>query len=191
MSMGHDALLRDLREKGDAQIRTIWQTAEAEAAKHRNEIEAALAAEESKFSEQEHRLWKELRATILMEAHKKADQIVILAQQELADRLYELARQALTELRDSNYEDFFARLVQELPAEQWKEVRVNPQDASLAGKSFPTARVTNDDSITGGLAALTSDGLEVINTLDKRLERAWESMLPGLLANFRNKETAA
>jgi vacuolar-type H+-ATPase subunit E/Vma4 len=61
-------------------------------------------------------------------------------------------------------------------------VRVNPEDVALAGKYFPGAEIIPDRNITGGMDASTADGtIRIINTFEKRMERAWTDMLPVLI----------
>jgi V/A-type H+-transporting ATPase subunit E len=69
----------------------------------------------------------------------------------------------------------------ELPAD-WKTVRVNSEDAGIAREHFPEAGIITDDSISGGMDVMTEDAkIRVINTLEKRLERAWGDVLPHIM----------
>ena len=89
---------------------------------------------------------------------------------------------SLPALRKAGYEAVFGKMVQELPALSWKRVQVNPGDVALAGRYFPAAEIVPDPGITGGLDVSTEDGsIRVINTFEKRLERAWSDMLPLLI----------
>jgi V/A-type H+-transporting ATPase subunit E len=47
---------------------------------------------------------------------------------------------------------------------------------------FPDAEVIADESISGGLDAATAGGrIRVVNTFEKRLERAWPILLPEMI----------
>jgi len=70
----------------------------------------------------------------------------------------------------------------EIPPLPWKTVRVNPEDVGIARKHFPGAVIITDEGISGGMDVMTGDGkIRVINTLEKRLERAWGDILPHLM----------
>ena len=64
-------------------------------------------------------------------------------------------------------------------------MRVNPEDIELAKAYFPDSEIIPDGNISGGLDVLTGDGrIRVINTFEKRLERAWADMLPELIRDI-------
>lgn len=70
----------------------------------------------------------------------------------------------------------------ELPLLSWKTVRVNPEDSEIAGRHFPGAEIITDAAVSGGMDTMSGDGkIRVINTLEKRLERAWEDIATDLL----------
>jgi V/A-type H+-transporting ATPase subunit E len=59
---------------------------------------------------------------------------------------------------------------------------VNPEDVGFAKNIFAGADIIPDKTIAGGVDAMTDGGeIRVINTFEKRLERAWVDMLPELL----------
>ncbi|MEW6601620.1 MAG: V-type ATP synthase subunit E family protein, partial [Nitrospirota bacterium] len=68
------------------------------------------------------------------------------------------------------------------PAAAWDEVRVHSDDAVMARRYFPGAAVVADDQVSGGFEAAAENGRRhVVNTFEKRLERAWEEILPLLV----------
>jgi vacuolar-type H+-ATPase subunit E/Vma4 len=59
---------------------------------------------------------------------------------------------------------------------------VHPDDVERAKTCFPNAEITAMEEISGGLEVTSDDGLvTVVNTCEKRLERAWESLLPEMI----------
>ena len=127
---------------------------------------------------------KQTEAT-LSEAEKKARLINIAEDLMLSGRLYRISRASLRMLRNSDYQGSFRLMLEELPPLDWKTVRVNPEDAGLAQEHFPEAGIIIDDNISGGMDVMTDDGkIRVINTLEKRLERAWGDILPHIMKEF-------
>lgn len=121
----------------------------------------------------------------LSEAEKKARLINIAEDLRLSERLYTIAQGSLRKLRDSDYQVPFRNMAAELPPLPWKTVRVNPEDAGTAREHFPEAGIIIDDSISGGMDVMTADGkIRVINTLEKRLQRAWVDILPHIMKEF-------
>jgi V/A-type H+-transporting ATPase subunit E len=127
---------------------------------------------------------KQTEAT-LSEAEKKARLIHIAEDLRLSERLYRISHASLRMLRNSDYQGSFRIMAEELPPLAWKTVRVNPEDAGLAQEHFPEAGIVTDDSISGGMDVMTDDGkIRIINTLEKRLERAWADILPNIMKGF-------
>ena len=103
----------------------------------------------------------------------------------LSERLYRISHASLGRLRNQEYEGFFKNMAAELPLLPWKTVRVNPEDVGIARKHFPGAEIITDEGISGGMDVITGDGkFRVINTLEKRLERAWGDILPHIMKEF-------
>jgi vacuolar-type H+-ATPase subunit E/Vma4 len=81
--------------------------------------------------------------------------------------------------------DVFSLLVKELPHMHWKDVRVAPRDVEIAQKHFPDSNCLPDDNISGGLEVMRDDGrVSITNTFEKRLEKAWEDLLPLLISSM-------
>jgi V/A-type H+-transporting ATPase subunit E len=121
----------------------------------------------------------------LSEAEKKARLINIAEDLKLAERLYRMSQASLCKLRNRDYQGSFRIMAEELPPLPWMTVRVNPEDAGLAQEHFPEAGIIIDDNISGGMDVMTDDGkIRVINTLEKRLERAWGDILPHIMKEF-------
>lgn len=121
----------------------------------------------------------------LSEARRNARLINIKADLRLSERLYRISQSSLCELRNHAYRDYFRLMAEELPPLEWKTVRINPEDAGLALSHFTKAEIMADDSISGGMDVMTdNEKIRVINTLEKRLERAWVDILPHIMKEF-------
>ena len=119
---------------------------------------------------------------ILAEAERESRVISIETNVMLAERLNRISRSFLPGLREREYDEIFRSLAAELPSHSWKEVRINPEDSALAREHFPGAEIIPDALITGGMDVSSVDSkIRVINTFEKRLERAWEDIIPDLL----------
>lgn len=181
--MGCEELIESLRKEADARVRDIWEEAEEEAGKMRSGVSRRLEALRKDnaagiFAGEE-------SAKVLLEADNRARMIRLISEDRLSVRLYSLASSSLRLLRDQRCEDIFNRLALELPSLAWQRVRVNPGDAGIAIKFFPGADIATDTNITGGMEAEAEEGsVRVLNTLEKRLERSWPQMLPGLLGDI-------
>jgi V/A-type H+-transporting ATPase subunit E len=183
--MGSEELIGSLRKAGEKQVRLVREAAEREADAVRagaglkvEQLRAESAVRRSVMAAAE-------AAAAVAEAQKRARAQRLLAEKTLSDRLYSIAIGSLRRLRDEGYPDAFEKLARELPSFEWRTVRVNPADAGLARRYFPGAEPVPDESITGGLDAATVDGaVRVINTFEKRLQRAWPEMLPVLMKDI-------
>jgi V/A-type H+-transporting ATPase subunit E len=99
-----------------------------------------------------------------------------------------LASNQLPWLREHSGKGLFSTLAAELPSVRWSVVRIHKDDIDLARAAFPEAQVEGDSGITSGLIAQSEDGsMQVINTLEKRLERAWPQLLPELFRLVRKE----
>ncbi len=187
--MGRDELLETLRAQGEARSLAIWRKAEVEVARLQGEKDQTIdqmrretaAGFESRAAEQ--------ARPILLQAEREARGIRCAARRELAERLYRLACENLDRLRDEGYPGLFAALAKELPAQHWSRIQVAPADGDLARSHFPEAEVEIISQLSGGLKGIDQSGrLQVDNSLDKRLERAWPRILPELLQALGPKE---
>jgi vacuolar-type H+-ATPase subunit E/Vma4 len=119
---------------------------------------------------------------VLAEEGGRARSIRLGAEKTLSDRFFSVARASLAQLRLTGYPEIFEKLARELPPLPWKIVRVHPADKELARAFFPDAEIAPVETITGGLDAATADGaIRVVNTFEKRIERAWADLLPLLI----------
>ena len=119
---------------------------------------------------------------ILSEAEKKARLVTIAEDARLSERLHKISQASLRGLRKLDYQCSFRNMAAELPPLGWKIVRVHAEDAGTAREYFPEAGIITDDSISGGMDVMTEDGkIRVINTFEKRLERAWGDILPHIM----------
>lgn len=184
--MGCEELIGSLRKEAEEKVREIWREAEEEAGKTRAGISLRL---EALLHENASGLSSEVdRMKVLLDAENRARMIRLASEDRLSARLYSLAASSLHLLRRKGYEDIFHKLVLELPPLAWHAVKVNPHDSDLAKKFFPRANILVEKDITGGMKAEAEEGaVRVANTFEKRLERAWPQMLPGLMADI-NRE---
>jgi V/A-type H+-transporting ATPase subunit E len=181
--MGCEELIGSLKKEAEEKVRQIRREAEEEAAKIRTA--ASLRLEALRQDTVSKRSAGEEAAKVLLEAEKKVRMIRLTADDKLSARLFSLAAASLSRLRGEGYDDLFGKCVSVLPPLAWQTVKVNPADKALAKKYFPEAVILPDSSITGGLEVEADSGrMRIINTLDKRLEKAWTQMLPDLLRDI-------
>ena len=184
--MGCEELIGSLRKEAEEKAREIWREAEEEAGKLQAGFSLRLEAlrlENAAGSSSE-----EDRQKVLLDAGNSARTIRLASEDRLSSRLYILAVSSLHLLRGKGYEDIFHRLVLEIPPLGWHSVKVSQDDCDLARKFFPNAAIVADRNITGGMEVEAEEGwVSVANTFEKRLEREWPQMLPGLIADI-NRE---
>jgi V/A-type H+-transporting ATPase subunit E len=177
--MSSRELIESLRLAGEEKVRFIKQEAE-------HEVKALQVAAADKVEELRKHYSEKLASTegdealrALAEAASRARTVRLEAEKALSDRLYSIACSSLHMVRDNGYPAVFEKLVLELPSFPWKLIRVNPADVDIARKYFSGAEIIPVENITGGVDATTGDNkVRVINTLEKRLERAWDEILP-------------
>lgn len=180
--MSHDVLIEDLRRKSAERIKGIWAHAESEAAEFRRQKEEELVRRQEELQGQRDELAENVAGPVLHKAERNALQQEDDAMQKLAGRLYSLAQEMLSQLREGEHEEIFAGLVSEVPSIDWEKAWVNPHDTELAGQFFPSAEIIGDSEISGGFVLSgNSEKYQVINTLESRLEKAWPTMLVHLL----------
>lgn len=180
--MGHKELIASLRKKGQEKVSAIRDETGAEAEKIRAETAGRIELLREEYSNREIRLTKAREDAILSSAEKKARTIMLSAENSLSDRLFLLSLTCLHELRREGYENIFSALVKEIPRAAWDEISVNSADAGMAQRYFPESLIIPDDNISGGFeAAVENRRRHIINTFEKRLEKAWEDILPSLV----------
>jgi V/A-type H+/Na+-transporting ATPase subunit E len=178
--MGCEELIESLRKQADEKIREVWRKAEEEAVKIR--AAASLRLETLRLDNAAGLSSQKEIEKVFLEADNSARMIRLTSENRLFVRLYSIAFSYLGLLREKGYEDMFRRYVLELPPFGWQVVQVNPNDLGLAKKFFPGAEIVAEREITGGMEAEAEEGrIRVTNTFEKRLERIWPQMLPGLL----------
>jgi vacuolar-type H+-ATPase subunit E/Vma4 len=181
--MGYKELIDSLRKEGEEKLRSLRGQCEAAAEKMRAEKEEKIQLLREEFRKKEALEIRNLQADLFSGAEKTARSLRLSAEKALSERLYVCARSLLHELRGRNYHDVFMSLARELPAADWADINVNPDDGDRARTVFPGARILCDPSITGGMEAVSAEGTQrIINTFEKRLERAWEELLPLLVS---------
>lgn len=184
--MGQRELEAALRRDAENQARVVWQRVEAEAEQLRSAATQALdrqrqAAAERRLSES-----AALRDEALATARKQAQHRRLAAEGELVGRLKLLAEGLLEGLAEAGGAELFARLAAEIPDYPWRQIKIHPRDEACAREAFPGAELLPGAGITAGLEVLSDDGrIQVINTLEKRLEHLWPELLPELLKELR------
>ncbi len=177
--MSSRELIESLRRSGDEKIRLLRQEAEQEAEAARKAATARLGEERKRYADRLSAATGEETIRALAEAGNKARTLRLAAEKVLSERLLSAARAAVHQLRGPMYPALFEKMVLELPSLAWNLVRVNPADVSLAKKYFPDAEIVPVETISGGVDVTIRDGtIRVINTLEKRLDRAWNELLP-------------
>jgi vacuolar-type H+-ATPase subunit E/Vma4 len=189
--LGHRELIESLRKEGEANISQLWSEVKAEAEKINAETARRIDVLREKYDEVREVEVSKHEQSILAGAKNRAHVIKLLAEKALSERFFPLAMLNLRELRDHAYKDVFAELVAGLPDMAWDNVRVNPQDLEMARGHFPDSNIIPDDNISGGLEVSREEGrVCIVDTFEKRLEKAWEDILP-LLINEVYKEVSA
>jgi vacuolar-type H+-ATPase subunit E/Vma4 len=175
-------LITSLKKAADERVLLIRQEAEQEAGAAKADVARRLEQRRDEAKRREAAAQRDANAQALSAANNRARQIRLMAEKEFSARLEAAAVSSLPALRKAGYEAAFGKMARELPALAWHTVRVNPGDVALAGEYFPGAEIVPDRNITGGMDVSTRDGsIRVINTFEKRLERAWSDMLPLLI----------
>lgn len=177
--MGHKELIASLQKESGDKISLIREEAEKEIQKIKTELSGRVRQLKEEYRRKEAAEISEHEENIRSEAAQSMRGIRLSSEKRLSDRLLPLALSCLHTLRDEHYRTVFASLVKELPHGTWSEVSVNPEDAALAREHFPDSQVHGDSRIIGGFVAVLEKGkISVTNTFEKRLERAWEDVLP-------------
>ncbi len=182
-------LIERLNSEADERARAIREEAESEAVRIREEADRKAESLALKYRAREAAA-REKAGRMTQEAEREAWSARQEAEEALAARLRKIAFSSLSGLRGQDYEKVFKALADEMPELDWKTVRVNPTDGDLASETFPGADVKGDGSISGGMETASEGGkVRVVNTFEKRLERAWDEILPGLLAEVHEEHS--
>jgi vacuolar-type H+-ATPase subunit E/Vma4 len=180
--MGQKELIESLHKEAEEKIRQLWKDAEAEAEKIRAGTAEKIERAGEEYRKKQSTAVKKREQDILSKAAREARKIRLMTEKALSDRLFPLALSCLEVLKSERYKEVFGSLAKELPNARWKEVRVHPDDLNIAEKHFAASDIAPDSRITGGLEALSADGKTFVNnTFEKRLERAWDDLLPLLI----------
>ncbi len=180
--MSYRELIDALNKECEEKMRKIRQEAEAEAEKIRAEVSRKIDEMKESHGRERFSAAKARSDAILSEARDTVRANRLKAEEELSCRLYREAVRSLCDLRDGGYRDVFVALARELPPGPWEVVKVNPEDADAARRLFPDAEVLGEPGISGGVEVMGRKGsVRVVNTFEKRLERAWTEILPEIM----------
>ena len=186
--MGLEELIRTLKKNEQQQIDEIGQKVKSEAETLRKQVAETIAAITSNHSEQLASACQKSMRSIFSATEIKAREKKLFAYQALDQALHKAARKELPALREKQYENVFANLVQELPELHWEKIIVNPDDQQLAAKFFAASVIQTDPAISGGLLAVTAENKIIVdNTFEKRLERKWRHLLPAVIAKIEEQ----
>ena len=175
-----------LRRDGESKAREIWRSVEAEAECLRSAAAQTLDRQRQAAEEQRQIEINALHDAAFAVARKQAQHSRLAAESTLERRLKQLAEGLLDGLAFSGGAELFARLAAEIPAYPWRQLKIHPRDEIFARAAFPEAEILPSEGITAGLEVLSNDGrIQVINTLEKRLEHLWPELLPELLKELR------
>ena len=181
--MGYQELIDSLRKEAHGKVQAIREKTSAEAEQIKTETSGKIKELREEFHIREMKLIREKEGALLSTAGNKALSIRLSAEKSLSDRLFNLAGSLLSELRDNRYPDNFVSLIRELPSAEWQKAKVHPEDVSIAQEHFQGVEIIPDAQITGGIEVFSEKGRQhIINTFEKRLERAWEEILPLLMS---------
>lgn len=184
--MSQRELLAALRQEGEERIAALWHDAEKEAEALRAENAVKLEALEAGMRGALEEEKEAISRPILAKAAATAQRLTLEAEERMAQRLRTLAEEHLPRLRNGPFGETFAALVAEIPAAPWARVTLHPDDRERGASFFPGARLRPDPAIHGGVEVEAAEGrIRVVNTLDKRLERAWPEILPVLMKEVR------
>jgi V/A-type H+-transporting ATPase subunit E len=180
--MGYRELIDALNKECEEKVRKIWQEAEAEAEKIRAEVLKKACEMKESYGRNRSSAANTRTDAIRSGARDTARMNRLRAENELSKRLYHVAVHSLNRLRDKGYSDVLLSLVRELPPGPWEVVKVNPGDREAIKGFFPDSEIQNEPGITGGVEVISGKGnVRVVNTFEKRLERAWTEMLPEIM----------
>lgn len=184
--MGYRELVSHLQKEGGEKIQQLWADVKKQAEQVRSDAANRTGEIRSAFEKERSIKAGEQAESIISDSRRKARSLQLSAEQALAERLYETSRSILPSLRDDTYRDVFDHICREIPASDWSEVKVHPQDEAMVRGCFPDARIETDENISGGLGVIGNSGkTAVVNTFEKRLEKAWEEILPLIMKDIR------
>lgn len=177
--MGYQELIDALIKEGQEKILSIWQKANEESEKILLEKEKKILQIKERYERLTQSLCEEKREKIMLESKKEAQRIKLEAEKRFLEKIYNLSLSMLNHLRE---ECEFIDFTKEIPEYKWDIVEVNNADQTIAKELFPDSEILIDNSISAGLRVKTKDEkLYIDNTLEKRLERAWNQIIPELV----------
>ncbi len=180
--MGYKELIDSLRKEGEEKVQAVRNETEAEEAGIRADTARKIDRLRAECGRQEASSAKTQEEDLLSSADKTARVIMLSAEKTISDRLFALSLKCLHDLRGEGYDSALSAMVRELPPAPWSYVRVNPADTDMVRTYFPESEIVSDENISGGMEVAADSGrIHIINTFEKRLERAWDEMLPSLV----------
>lgn len=106
----------------------------------------------------------------------------------LSEISHRYASEAAMELWEESKETFLREKSKKYEGEDWGTVYVNARDVELAKKYFKYCSVEATEEISGGfILENKSRTFLVDNSLESRLEKIWEEILPDILRDIYEK----
>ena len=186
--MGELELKTALLHEGEERIREIWHQSEKNVRKRRQQIQEELAQLRQQSEGKVQLDISSFKRDVMAQAKARAMEEQLQSEAQLAQRLFELAKQVLNELMADLRDTVWHSLCQELPHSSWANIRIHPRDLSFAERDFPAANIELKEHLIGGMVVLSEDERICIdNTLLCRLVQAWPDILPELMNDLRKK----
>lgn len=175
--MGREELTRALKEKGAAQIESIWQKAREDAEDYRRERKGEV-------ERQSRRCDREAAQSVLQDCRqvdwrvaKSLRRMRLQSQSGLDQKLRRLAGEELAKLDRTTRHRVLGERAAEIPAADWRRVIVHPDDAETVRQYFGHCLVETDRAVGGGLVIETaSNELRLDNSLRCRLAMQWPQL---------------
>ena len=191
--MSRERLTESLMSKSDARARAIWQEAELQAQRYRQEADERCADQRREAKGQQELQVGQQLIQLSIRVEKRTRRIRLLAEEQLLDRLRLLATDQLGRLTTEQRTGSLRRLAAELPELDWQQVTVHPDDRQQAVDLFPDCAIDTDPALLGGVVAATTDkAVCVDNSLSRRLDQIWPklsgSVLDSLHADKESKD---
>lgn len=180
--MTREALIADLRRRGEEEVAVLRREAAEELARFREEREEAFAAARKSLLERRQDQTAGQARARLLRAEEQARLLWADARLALAERLRHLACSLLPRAREEDHAALLAVLAAEAPPGPWDRARVHPDDVEAATPLFPGCAVIADPTVADGFILEWDGGrVRLDNTLGTRLDRAWDTLAPELL----------
>lgn len=184
--MAESELIKALRQRGEERIKNLWEEAQNEAGRLRDEMNGRLNKVRSDIHRHLGRQSEQRKDIALLDARTEAQRLQLENERQLVERCLRLAKEELSALAERERRALLRKLAEETPNADWRSVRVSPEDTDVAKECFTNVEIVPDSTIGAGFVVANEDERIVVdNTLETRLYRAWPQLLPELLNAIR------